>query len=523
MNEAELRKHIDDYAAGSISEAAHAALQETLKSDAQARAVFRETMDMEQGLRTWAAEESLPTAPRAESRRVRAFAPWIAAASVVAAVVMGAVLGGFQWRGEPRREPIAAENPIIEPPLGTLSSSEDCVWEFPEDAADSGRFTGGRFTTGRLRLASGTARLRFDSGTDVMLQGPGEVEVLSADSARLLAGNVVVHVTELSDGFTLKTPDALILDEGTEYAVSLDDEATEVHVFDGSVFWEPLAKTDEGKVERIEAGEARRYSRSRPGHGARIPLGMRKFVRRLEAAVQEKAGGGLLAYDGFENLAGRIRRGRSGFGWIGGWKSSFRGRGPVGSIVDAPDDTPFGIARQGRRLFQLSDGHAITRDLETPLLLDPGEVTYLSFLARRRAGAPGAGRYLRVSLRDEGQRARRGARRELAVGVTSDGFPFVKTDGRIVQSAPPIEEETTYLFVAKLVVSRDRVAEVSLRVYRPGESVDPQEPGTWTVVGRPGRCESAVSRIRLAVGDAAVWEIDELKIGATWRSVTGVH
>ena len=515
MNEAELRKLIDDYAAGSISEAAHAALQEALKSDAQARAVFRGTMDMEQGLRTWATEESLPTARPVKHRRVRALAPWIAAASVLAASIVAFLLGGFQWRGEPRPEPIAAANPILEPPLGTLSSSEDCVWQSPRDTIHDGRFT-----TGRFQLISGTARLRFDSGTDVVLRGPGEVEVLSADSARLLVGNVVVHVTELSDGFTLNTPDALILDEGTEYAVSLDDEATEVHVFDGSVFWEPLAKADEGEVERIEAGEARRYSRSRPGRGARIPLGMRKFARRLEADVQASAEGRLSGYDGFENLAGRIRRGRSGFGWTGGWKSGFRGRGPVGSIVDAPDDTAFGSARQGRRLLQLSDGHAVTRDLETPLLLDPGEVTYLSFLARRRASASGTGRYLRVSLRDEGQRARRGARRELAVGVTSDGFPFVKTGGRIVQSAPPIEDDTTYLFVAKLVVSRDRVAEVSLRVYRPGESVDPQEPGTWTVMGQPGRCESAVSRIRLAVGDAAVWEIDELKIGATWHSVT---
>lgn len=515
MNEAELRKLIDDYAAGSISEAAHAALQEALKSDAEARAGFRETMDMEQGLRTWAAEESLPTARPIEHRRVRAFAPWIAAASVLAVGAVSVFLGGFQWRGEPRPEPIAVANPTIEPPLGTLYSSEDCVWEFPRDAVH-----GGRFTTGRFQLVSGTARFRFDSGTDVVLQGPGEVEALSGDSSRLLAGNVVVHVTELSDGFTLKTPDAVIIDEGTEYAVSLDDEATEVHVFDGSVFWEPLNGADEGKVERIDAGEARRYQRSRPHAGARIPLGMRKFVRRLETAVREKACGGLSAYDGFENLAGRIRRGRSGFGWAGGWKSAFRGRSPVGSIVDAPDDTPFGIARQGRRLLQLSDGHATTRDLEAPLLLDPGEVTYLSVLARRQAGAPGNGRYLQVSLRDEGQGARRGVRSELALGITSDGFPFVKTGGKIIQSAPPIEEDTTHLFVAKVVVSRNRVAEVSLRIYRPGESVDPQEPSTWTVIGPPGRCDSNVTRIRLAVGDAAVWEIDELKIGTTWHSVT---
>jgi hypothetical protein len=352
------------------------------------------------------------------------------------------------------------------------------------------------------------------------MQGPCELQLASADTAQLLTGNVVVHVTELSDGFTLKTPDATIIDEGTEYAVSLDDEATEVHVFDGSVFWEPVTDTDGASLERIEAGEARRYLRANPASGARIPLEMRKFVRRIEADVRENAGASLLAYDGFENLAGRIRRGRSGFGWSGGWRSGFRGRGSIGAIVDAPDDTVFGAPRAGRRLLQLARGEAIQRDLEQALELTPGETYYLSFVVRRHPGESESSRFLQVSLSGGDEHPRRRSRSELAFGITSDGFPYIKTGGKIIQSAPSIKDDTVYLFVGKIVVSSRSSSETYLRVFHAGEPIDGHEPTAWTTIGQPSPSESNLSRIRFAAGADALFDIDELKIGKDWRAVT---
>lgn len=498
-------------------------MEDELRSDPQARAAFREIVDLEASLRTWAAENATAPAQRPDDRVRRASGLERRTYAILAIATSIALIAvsGWLWRqlSEAPQEQIVKHprDTIVDAlaQLGTILQQEDCVWSPSQTLA-----TGSRFSVGSLSLVSGIAHLKFDSGTNVIMQGPCELQVASADIAQLLAGNVVVHVTELSDGFTLKTPDATIIDEGTEYAVSLDDEATEVHVFDGSVFWEPVTDADEASLERIEAGEARRYLRSNPARGARIPLEMRKFVRRIEADVRESAGAGLLAYDGFENLAGRIRRGRSGFGWTGGWRPGFRGRGNIGAIVDAPDDTAFGVSRSGRRLLQLARGEAIRRDLEQVLPMQPGDIYYLSFIVQRHQGENESSQFLQVSLSGGDEHPRRRSRSELAFGITSDGFPYIKTGGKIIQSAPSIEDETVYLFVGKIVMSSESSAETYLRVYQAGESIDGHEPTAWTTVGQPGPSESTLSRIRLATGEYARFDIDELKIGTTWRSVT---
>jgi hypothetical protein len=59
--------------------------------------------------------------------------------------------------------------------------------------------------------------------------------------------------------------------------------------------------------ERISTGEARRYLRTEPSRSHRIPFGQGQFVRKIEAEILQASGGELLAYDGFENLAGQLR------------------------------------------------------------------------------------------------------------------------------------------------------------------------------------------------------------------------
>ena len=117
-----------------------------------------------------------------------------------------------------------------------------------------------------------------------------------------------------------------------------------------------------------------------------------------------------------------------------------------------------------------------------------------------------AGHYLEVSLYNDDEHPRRRAQGEIGLGVTSDGFPFLKNGGKIVQSAPAIESGIVYLLVAKVAVSTDRAVETYLRVYRDGEPIGQHEPSAWSAVGRPARCEFTVSRIRLATGDKAAFD-----------------
>jgi hypothetical protein len=523
MNETELRKLIGLCVTGDITPEQHELLQAELKSNPQARNAFRERLDVESALRTWAAEDARAgihtNSQHSSASRALLLRVMLAIAASVAFIAVGWWMWGLRDGNQPQ--------PIVELPndagvnrvsyVGTIGAQHDCVWQ-----SDSTVITGGRFSSRKLSLASGVAELKFDSGTNVILEGPCEFKVVDFDTAHLLAGSVVVHVTELSDGFVLSTPEATILDEGTEYAVTLDEEATEVHVFDGAIRWEPISKDDAPATERIETGEARRYSRSQPGHGARIPFGQRLFVRQIEAEVRNEAGQALLAYDGFENLAGRIQRDRSGFGWSGGWQSGRRGRGQLGEIVNAPSDTVFGIERSGRRLLRLSAGEAIVREFEKPLPLDTGNAYFVSFLLRRSAvndlTESAANEFFELALINDGERTGHRSRKWFTFGITSSRQPFIKSVGTIASAARVIDVDEHYFCIGKILVTHDQVT-TSFRIYDSSESLDTYEPTAWTVVGSTGPCDFRLAGIRIGTAQDAIYDIDELRIGTTWLSV----
>lgn len=522
MNETELRKLIDLCVTGDITPEQHELLQAELKASSQARAVFRERLDVEAALRTWAAEDQ--SAGTVTKRQHGAASRNLLARVMLAIAASVAFIAAGWWMWGLRED---QPQPIVESPgdsnvsrvvyVGTIGSQHDCVWQ-----GNSTVVTGGRFSSRKLSLTSGVAELKFDSGTNVILEGPCEFQVVDFDTAHLLAGSVVVHVTELSDGFVLSTPEATIIDEGTEYAVTLDEKATEVHVFDGAIRWEPISKDVAPTTERIETGEARRYSRSQPGHGARIPFGQRHFVRQIEAEVRNEAGQALLAYDGFENLAGRIQRDRSGFGWSGGWQSGRRGRGQLGEIVDAPSDVVFGIDRSGRRLLRLSSGDAIVRDFEKPLPLETGNTYYVSFLLRRstanQSPENAADEFFELSVINDGERTGHRSRKWFTFGISSSRQPFIKSVGTIASAARVIEVDEHYLCVGKILVTHEQVT-TSFRIYDSSESLDTQEPMAWTVVGSTGPCDFRLAGVRVGTAQDAKYDIDELRIGTTWLSV----
>ncbi len=272
MNLDEFHILIDRCIAETITPDQHAALQTVLKQDPKARALFRERMDLEAALNTWARqsaplEQPAPAAAPPVAPRWRQH-PWAAAAALL-------ILFSAAWMiFTTPTLPITPRPPVLAATLGSLVEQDDCTWaSAPAAGLD------GQLRTGTFRLQSGGAMLELDSGTTLLAEGPCEFELASGIEATLLRGNVTVHVTDASDGFVLRTPDATIIDEGTEYAVACDGDTTEVHVFDGSVIYY-ANDDDEGEGERIGANEARRFQRGPRGQGAKIPFGKREFLRR---------------------------------------------------------------------------------------------------------------------------------------------------------------------------------------------------------------------------------------------------
>jgi len=522
---------------GDISPEDHDQLQHALKKDAEARAIFRERMDLEASLRTWALEDSglapdgqnvalsndstdQKQGPRSLSSQGAATTQKLQMALIVLSAVAMIAFLSSPWLAPDRpddpelaveeRQPQSREQTSSSLFVGVIEE-QDCEWESEYVLSDE------RFQTGTFSLNVGIAKLSFDSGTDVVLEAPCEFEVTSADSARLLAGNVFVNVTEVSNGFTLHTPEAEIIDEGTEYAVALSEDSTEVHVFDGSVIW--ISETGGEEVEdRIEAGEAKLYSRSDPTTPKRIPFGQRQFVRRLEADIKARSGDALIAYDGFENLAGHLRRGRSGFGWSGGWQSGRRGRGQLAEVVETPDGVVFGLDRTDRRQLELANGSSIRRSFEQPLTAALGETYFVSMLIEQFSTDAARDHSLRIALEPESAGRQRRSRPGVSFGITSDGFPFINTGQRVEKVAPRTATGDTCLCVIKLSNGKSS-GQAMLRLYQPGEAVEITEPAVWTVSATTEK-QLPLQSVNLSAGSDAVWRVDELRVGTHWDAVT---
>lgn len=523
MNQNELVTLIDALIRGEIRAEDHDLLQARLKADSDARDVFRERIDLEASLRTWAEEApSLSAAPNDENRSVishRYFERpvyWAVGIGVSAALLLIAIIvGAVFWNGPkaPDSSPMVRIEELSVQQVGLVLHQQDCKW------GEKPFLTGSRFAPGTLHLMEGVAELEFDSGVHVLLEGPCEFVVSDRESARLLAGNVFVHVTEISNGFVLQTPDAQIVDEGTQYAVALNDESTEVHVFDGAVTWLPADQSPE-REERVEAGQARRYQRGRPAVRQHIPLGERQFVRQIEETLKKTAGDSLLAYDGFENLAGQLRRDRSGFGWSGGWQQVGRGRGKLATVADAPPEVVFGVDRTDRRLLVLNDGNNIRREFVEPLSLSDGDEVFVSLLIERLSLVAETGGMLQISLETEAPIGRRRWKTIGSFGFTTAAFPFLNVENAVSKTAAPIETEEVYFVVVRISSTDNGGRNSAMRVFRPGESIPIVQPSTWTLEGGATESDFAAHSLRVAVGQKAHWRIDELKVGSDWHAVT---
>ena len=114
---------------------------------------------------------------------------------------------------------------------------------------------------GWLRLDSGLAQIVFYSGARVVIEGPAELQIISPSEASCRSGRLTAEVPPQARGFRMVTPQMNVTDLGTVFGLEVKDRQTELHVFKGSVEFQPAAVTAKQNL-REGAGAVLDSSRS---------------------------------------------------------------------------------------------------------------------------------------------------------------------------------------------------------------------------------------------------------------------
>ena len=233
-SQTELRELCDRLLDGDFSPEDRARLEALVLGDPALRALYVELMHQHAALRQNASRlgdvplsEVLRTLPdasvaalsqrRTSATKVIRFPRW--PLQIAAAVVLGFAI----WRFAPHH---------AEKPLATLVETNGARW----DNSSLPTVPGSPLKAGRLRLESGVARLVFQSGAEVSLEGPAELELQGPNTCFLHTGALTAHVPEQARGFTVATAHAQLIDHGTDFGISADPGGRgQVQVLKGEV------------------------------------------------------------------------------------------------------------------------------------------------------------------------------------------------------------------------------------------------------------------------------------------------
>jgi hypothetical protein len=305
-----------------LSEKEAARLAEVLRNDAESRRTYIEYMELHSSL-TWEATSAADfdlletgtdeSEPKCKSDLDLEVLSKFGSLSKVLRFIIGTRLGvalsvasGFlvlllgllalapaDWFNSGRTR--LAKSVVREPVVAAyISGTDACIWaeSSSEIQLDTTLLEGQR-----LILEKGTAEVTFYNGAVVSLRGPAEFTVESKTGSALHSGELTALVPPLAHGFFVRTPQALIVDLGTEFGVSVTRQrldggnsagsgATqeEVHVFQGKV--EVSLHNSSEPPRLLESNEALRVTES--GEIQQLSVDREQFPQPLDGPDKDK-------------------------------------------------------------------------------------------------------------------------------------------------------------------------------------------------------------------------------------------
>jgi ferric-dicitrate binding protein FerR (iron transport regulator) len=248
MDAERLSRLLDRYVDQALEPAEKAELEQMLLSSAEARAVFWERTRLhallrQHGEQAWgrqaATAATLPTAGKVV-RVPMAKVAWLAAA---ACLLLAGLAACWLWWSTP--------HDVMTNGVAVLGPSVNAVWA---DGVE--RTPGTVLPPGWLRLKAGLAQVEFVSGARVILEGPGELRLVTPMEGFCQSGRMTAEVPAQAVGFTIASPKVAVVDLGTEFGMQVyADGGADVHVFRGNV---ELQRN--GEVLALNSGDSARVT-----------------------------------------------------------------------------------------------------------------------------------------------------------------------------------------------------------------------------------------------------------------------
>ena len=136
---------------------------------------------------------------------------------------------------------------------------------------------------GEFNLERGLLHLEFYGGVTVFVEAPAQFDVGSTRRVVLHSGRLSANVPPEGIGFTVVTPEAEVIDFGTEFSVEVESGSSEVHVFEGLVRVQPRSQKDgeSGEAVDVRTSQAVKIedATDRP---VDIELAEDRFIRNFE-------------------------------------------------------------------------------------------------------------------------------------------------------------------------------------------------------------------------------------------------
>ena len=163
--------------------------------------------------------------------------------------------------------------------VAVLSDSIGAVWDDSTGPMEKGI----RLRTGEtsLFLKKGLVELLYDSEARVVIEAPAEFSMRSDYQIKVNYGRLYATVPSQAVGFTVSTPNATIVDKGTEFGVEADLWGrTELHVIKGKTMLFSGTEKDSKTRHKVNQGQAKKVTDINQVQD--MSLKERVFVRRVD-------------------------------------------------------------------------------------------------------------------------------------------------------------------------------------------------------------------------------------------------